>query len=605
MIRVADVIARWLVGKGVRHVFMVTGGGAMHLNDAFGRHDGLTCIFNHHEQACAIAAEGYFRASGRMPMVNVTTGPGGTNAITGVFGAWTDSIPMFVISGQVKLATCLAHYGSDARQLGDQEADILSMVSSITKYSAMVTDPASIRYHLERAWHEAWEGRFGPVWLDIPVDIQGALVAEETLQGFTAPVPPVWLDRPDVKAAGEWLQTKLHETRRPLILLGTGVTLSGTGLLLGEWAAAMGIPLVTAWNAHDLVPDDHPCYVGRPGTVGDRAGNIAVQNADFLLVLGCRLTIRQISYNWGSFADQAFIAMVDVDEKELAKPTLQIDLPIHANLAQWVPWLTRNITRTNPHWSRWLAWCLQRRLRYPIVLESYLTERPLNPYLFFRELSRALSGGDAVVCANGSACVMAFQAFIIPSGLKLFTNSGSAGMGYDLPAAIGACLAREGRPTFCLAGDGSIMMNLQELQTIVTLKLPIRIFLINNRGYHSISQTQHTFFPDSLMGFNQETGVGFPDFAAVARGFGIPFRRLASRGDLISGIPEILAWKGGPLFCEVLVDPAQPFSPKLASQKLADGTMVSARLENLAPFLLEEEMRENIYVDAFAKENGV
>ncbi|MBF0416732.1 MAG: thiamine pyrophosphate-binding protein [Magnetococcales bacterium] len=596
MIRVADYIARWLADKGVRHVFMVTGGGAMHLNDALGRHPGLSCIFNHHEQACAIAAEGYYRASGRIPLVNVTTGPGGTNAITGVFGAWTDSIPMFVVSGQVKYATCLARYASRARQLGDQEADILAMVAPITKYSALISDPRTIRHHLERAWHAAWEGRFGPVWLDVPVDVQGALVEEGSLQGYALPCAPNWMEHADVEAAGRSLLARFQEARRPVILLGTGVTRSGTQAILRDWSARMGVPLVTAWNAHDLVEDAHPCYVGRPGTVGDRAGNIAVQNADFLLVLGCRLNIRQISYSWENFADRAWIVMVDVDALELIKPTLRIDLPIHADLTQWVPWWTKEARQRNAHWSDWLSWCLERRARYPVVLESYRGNRPLNPYQFVKELSLALAGGETIVCANGSACVMTFQAFVVRPDQRLFTNSGSAGMGYDLPAAIGACLALDRQPVICLAGDGSIMMNLQELQTLVTLRLPVRIFVINNGGYHSISQTQHAYFADGLMGFNPETGVEFPDFERLAAGFGLSYRRLDSREALNATLPEILAWEG-PLFCEVVVDPSQPFSPKLSARKLADGTMVSPRLENLAPFLPDAEMRDNRHPD--------
>lgn len=592
VIRVADYVVQKLVKFGVKHAFIVTGGGAMHLNDAFGRNKDIECIFNHHEQACSIAADGYYRASNKMPVVGVTSGPGGTNAVTGVYGAWTDSIPMFVISGQVKYETYSGKYNSGLRQLGDQEVNIVSLVQSITKYSSVIANSRDVRFHTEKAFYYANEGRPGPVWLDIPLDVQGALVDESELEGFA----PESLDEDlaDLDSKIDNLIVKLEKSSCPVLMIGTGVALSQTKNEILELVGRLKIPVVTAWNAHYLVEDDNEYYVGRPGTVGDRAGNIAVQNSDLLIVLGSRLNIRQISYDWNSFAEKAYKVMVDIDEKELNKPTLNVDLKINFDLRDFVSVIKKKSISKNGLWGRWLEWCLERRARYPVVDESYRKDRTINPYVFMRELSRKLDDGSVTVCANGSACVMAFQSFVIKKDQKLFTNSGCAAMGYDLPAAIGACLSRDRKSTVCLAGDGSIMMNLQELQTIVTYDLPIKVFVINNNGYHSISQTQNSYFPGSLMGFSPETGVSFPDFKKIAMGFGVKSYEISSLEAFDCDIDDILSYPG-PVLCEVIVNEKQLFSPKLSSKKMDDGTIVSSRLENMYPFLTDDEMVDNYY----------
>ena len=592
MVRVADYIVQRLVDAGIRHAFVVTGGGAMHLNDAFGKHQGMQCIFYHHEQACAIAADGYYRASDRMAVVNVTSGPGGTNAITGVYGAWTDSIPMLIVSGQVKYETFVGKYDTQLRQLGDQEINIVALVQHITKYSAVVTHADTIRFHLDKALHLALAGRPGPVWLDVPVDVQGALIDADALVGFEPEMP-----LPDTTTLNHQLDellARLATAQAPVVMLGSGVALSQTREMAVQLISLLGIPVVTAWNAHDLVEDLHPCYVGRPGTVGNRAGNMAVQNADLLLVLGSRLNIRQISYNWQSFADQAYRVMVDIDAEELNKPTLQIDLKINADLRDFFRLLGEKPLPVHPDWSGWLAWCLERRNRYPVVEEQYYRDPMINPYVFLQELSKKLEEDSVTVCGNGSACVMTFQSFVIKRDQRVFTNSGCAAMGYDLPAAIGACLARGRKKTICLAGDGSVMMNLQELQTMAAYDLPICLFIINNDGYLSIAQTQRAYFSDSLMGFNPATGVALPDFSKIAAGFGVQYRQITTLATFYAQIDAILAWPG-PLLCEVIVNKDQPFSPKLASKKREDGTMVSPRLEEMFPFLSKEEMEQNRY----------
>ncbi|AGA28159.1 thiamine pyrophosphate-binding protein [Singulisphaera acidiphila] len=603
MIRVADYIARTLFEHGIEHVFMVTGGGAMHLNDAIGRCDGLKYICCHHEQACTMAADSYFRLTNRLAAVNVTTGPGGTNAITGVFGAWTDSLGMVVVSGQVKWETLVRSTGLPLRQLGDQEVDIIRLVEPITKYAVMVTEPTSIRYHLERALHLARSGRPGPVWLDVPINVQGAIVDETALPGYDPQEDRIAFTS-DLDGACRDVLTRLKQAERPVIMAGSGVRLAGAGAREDflQLVEALGVPVTTSWNAHDVIWNEHPCYVGRPGTIGDRAGNFAVQNADFLLVLGCRLNIRQISYDWKKFARAADLVMVDVDANELKKPTLSPSLAIHADLADFLPRLLALVhEEPPPSHSAWLAWGRERARRYPAVLPEYWeTEAGVNPYCFVDVLFDQLPADQIVVTGDGTACVVTFQAAKIQEHQRLYTNSGCASMGYDLPAAIGACLASGGRPVVCLAGDGSIQMNLQELQTIVGRGLPIKLFVLNNQGYHSIRQTQQNYFADNIVGCGLDSGLSFPDFGRLATAYGIPYRRVDRHGDLATAVAETLAGPG-PQVCEVMLDLAQAFAPKLASKKLADGRMVSAPLEDLTPLLSREEFAENMIIPPLAE----
>ncbi len=550
-VRVSDYIASFLAEHGVREVFLVTGGGAMHLNDAFGREKRLRYVACHHEQACAIAAESYARASGRLAAVNVTTGPGGTNAITGVWGAWVDSIPMFVVSGQVKFETVVRSTNLPLRQLGDQEIDIVRVVESMTKYAVMVTDAQRIRYHLERALHLATAGRPGPVWIDVPMNIQGALVDPTTLAAYDPAEDAAGAPTTDLAAVSADLVQRLRAAKRPVVMVGTGVRASGTHEAFLRAVAAMGIPVAVSFNALDALWADHPQFVGRQGTIGDRAGNFAVQNADLLLVLGCRLNIRQISYGWQNFARHAFKVMVDVDAAELAKPTLSIDLPVHADLRAFFPAFEAALGDggAGDH-AAWLAWCQERARRYPVVLPEYWnTVGSVNPYCFMETLFAALPEGEVVVSGDGTASVTSFQAARLKKGQRLYHNSGSAPMGFDLPAAIGAAVAT-GRRVVCLAGDGSIQMNLQELQTIVTHRLPVKIFVLDNQGYHSIRQTQHNYFPDNIVGCGTESGLGFPDFGKLAWAYGIPFRRVTDHAGLADAVRETLDGEG-PQVCEV------------------------------------------------------
>ena len=597
-IKVSDYLASFLADYGVRHVFMVSGGGAMHLNDAFGRESRIQYICNHHEQACAMAAEGYARVTGQVGVLNVTTGPGSINALNGVFGAWTDSIPLLVISGQVKLETCMTSYQLPGlRQLGDQEVDIIPMVQGITKYAVMVKDPQTIRFHLEKALYLAKSGRPGPCWIDIPIDVQAAKINPSTLPGFT-PDKLVSSDRTDLLTAQcREVTERLMAASRPVMMVGTGIRLAGAMEKFERVIAKLRIPVTTAWTAHDLIPTDHELFCGRPGTVGDRPGNFTVQNSDLLIVIGSRLNIRQVSYNWKAFARHAYKVQVDVDEAELSKPTVQPDLAISCDAAAFLDELERQLDRSLYDPSRhvgWLTWCKERVARYPVVLPRHREfNGAINPYHFLDQLCRALEPDDVIVCGNGAACVVTFQVAHIKRGQRLFCNSGSASMGYDLPAAIGAAVAREGKRVICLAGDGSIQMNIQELQTLVHHQLPIKIFVLNNDGYLSIRQSQKNFF-NLLVGESKASGVSFPDMVQVGHAYGIPSLQVAGP-DFLPTIERALATPG-PQLCQVTLDPDQQFEPKLSSKSLPDGRIVSAPLEDLYPFLDRNELLANLLV---------
>ncbi len=603
--RVADYIAKLLADGGARHVFMVTGGGAMHLNDALSREPRLTPVFCHHEQTCAMAAESYARLSGRPAIVNVTTGPGGINALNGVFGAHVDSLPMVVISGQVKRETLTTSYDLPLRQLGDQEVDIVAMATPACKSATQLDDPADVRFVVERAVWLARSGRPGPVWIDVPIDVQAApvdMAIQRRFDPFTdgpAALPPAESGVTTGERLAEQLSLALEcmvGAERPVVFAGAGVRLSGGHESFLRVIEKLGAPVVTGWNAHDALWTSHPLAVGRPGSVGDRPGNFAVQNADFLLVLGSRLNIRQIGYNWHAFARAAYTVMIDSDRAELSKPTLSIDLPIHADLAEALALLDRAEYQPKPAHREYLAWCRDRVDRYPVVLPEYWkSDEPVNPYCFVQALFDELKESDVVVVADGTACVVTFQAADLKKGQRLYTNSGCASMGYELPAAIGAAYANGGRRVVCVAGDGSLMLNLQELQTIVGNRLPVKVFVLNNDGYSSIRQTQQNYFPDNIVGCGPGSGLTFPDFVVLGSAFGFETRRCRSLARLPDAIAGTLSGDG-PQLLEVVLDPEQPFSPKLSSRQLDDGRMVSSPLEDLAPFLPRDELADNMLI---------
>lgn len=592
-IKIAHLIADFLVSKGVKHNFTVTGGGAMHLNDALGHKEGLTCVYNHHEQACAIAAEGYARLTGKIALCCVTSGPGGTNAITGVMGGYLDSIPMFVLSGQVKRETTLWSTDVPLRQLGDQEFPIIDSVQNMTKYAVMVTEPNDILYHLEKAWFLANNGRKGPVWLDIPLDVQAAKVDKDSLRHFEGSAEEAELkakENPSYdEATTAAILDKLKNAKRPVVFAGTGVNVAGARAEFLKACDKLKIPVVTAWNAHDIMTDDNPYYCGRPGTVGTRGGNFVVQNADVLFVIGCRLNIRMISYNYKEWAKDAYKIVVDIDEAELRKPTVNVDMKVNADLVDVLNSINASSYEANPIHEAWLKWSKDIDAKYPACLPSYdEIKNPVNPYVFIDKFSKTLEEGDKVICGNGSACVVTFQGFHVKKDQRLFTNSGCAAMGYGFPAAVGACVAEEGKRVICVDGDGSFQMNLQELQTVVYNKLNLKIFILNNNGYHSIRQTQTNLFQPPLVGVCDGNGLSFPDLEKLAYAYGIRFVRISDSSEVEAKTAEVLSGND-PVLCEVVLNDKQNFAPKLSSKVLPDGKIVSPPIDDMFPFLERDE----------------
>lgn len=595
MIRVSDYIARTLVAHGVKHVFMVTGGGAMHLNDAFGRCEGMKVVCCHHEQTCSIAADAYNRIGNELAAVNVTSGPGGTNAITGAYGAFVDSLAMVVVSGNVKWETLARSTTLPLRSLGDQEVDIIRLVESITKYSVCLNDPKTIRFHLEKALYLAKEGRPGPVWLDVPMNIQGAMIDPDALPGFVPPSNP-GLRGESMDTVASQVVERIRHAKRPVILASAGVWRAGAQPDLLRFAEKFGIPVTTAWNSHDLVWDDHPLYAGRPGIMGDRAGNFAVQNSDLLISVGCRLSIRQVSYDWKQFARDAFKIVVDIDAAELAKPTICPDMAIHADAGEFLRSMNKQDWSENSKFASWASWCRERRAKYPVVQDKHRAlTGPVNPYGFIESLFQKLDENDVVVCGNGTACVATFQAAIVKKGQRLFHNSGSAPMGFDLPAVLGAWYAGDTKREriVCITGDGSLQMNLQELQTLLTHRIPVKLFVLNNDGYHSIRQTQNAYFSDSMVGFEPSNGVEMPNLRKIAEAYGFRYVGINSFSECASLIPVVLTGSDA-VFCEVFIDKTQNFEPKLASKRLEDGRMVSSPLEDMYPFLDPNELADNM-----------
>lgn len=604
--RLADYVADFMVAHGINQCFTVVGGGAMHLNDAFGHHPAIHSIYNHHEQGAAIAAESYARQLDKPALLCVTTGPGGTNAMTGVVGAWLDSIPMIVVSGQVRYDTTARYSaqftgGLPLRAVGDQEYDIVKSAAPMTKYAVMIEDPLSIRYHLERAWHLATMGRPGPVWIDIPVNYQGMNIDTDALYGYDPEedaddMPPAVSDETIVQVLD-----MLRKSERPVIYAGSGIRHAHAFDVFRETVEKLGVPVVTYWNSIDLIEDDHPLYVGRGGNMGDRAGNFAVQNSDLVLAIGTRLSIRQVGYNYQSWARCAKVIMVDADRAEMRKHTLHVDMPIWADAGDFLTRLNAAAGDMLPVSASeaWRVQCRAWKAKYPVVTPSQYEENgeTANVYAAIRHISAAQPENGLTTVSNGACCVAGHQAWIIKRGTRFMNNSAIASMGYGLPASIGQCIAGGRRDTVCMEGDGSIMMNLQELQTIVTNRLPIKIFLINNQGYHSIRITQNNLFSGhSKVGIGPESSdLSFPSFEKIAAAFGIPYRAAHSNAEVEKAAHWAFSAQGC-TFCEVFTDTDQVWEPKSSARRLEDGTLVSPPLEDLAPFLPREELKAQMYI---------
>lgn len=597
-IRVADYIFRRLREYDVDHVFMISGGGAMFLNDAVGRTPGLKYSCNHHEQACAIAAESYARASGKPGVLCVTAGPGGTNALTGTVGSWLDSVPTLTISGQVKFETTIASCpGLGLRQLGDQEINIVDIVRPVTKYAVMVTDPKTIRYHLERAIYLATHGRPGPAWLDVPLNVQSSLIDPAELVGYDELQDRIEFDAGELDRKVGEVGERLKRSKKPLIVAGQGIRIAGAVETLNRILDRTGIPVSTTFNGSDLLPTDHPNYIGRIGTIGERSGNFALQNADLLISIGSRNNFRQTGYNRTGFAENAYKIVVDIDRAELLKPGIRPDLPIWGDAGIFLDkWENALYPTDGAAWRNWLAWCRESRQRYPVVLPEYETvDNGVQPYYFVRRLTEATPPGTTFVAANATANISLFQAGVVKPRQRIIGSSGLGMMGYDLPAAVGAAFGRGGT-VVCLAGDGSVMMNLQELATVRHYDLPVKLFVLCNNGYQSIRMTQDNYFEKPYIACTPDSGVAPPDFRKLGEGFAIKSVRLERHEDMQAVFEEVFADKE-PVVCSVALTPDYTFAPKTASRKLPDGRVVSNPIDDMFPFLDPEEYAANRFDD--------
>lgn len=596
MIKLSDYVIKRLEETGATHMFMLPGGGAMHLNDSLGNSKKIRFVCCLHEQACAIAAEAYARVNNKIGLLMVTTGPGGTNALTGVAGAYLESTPMFVVSGQVKRADMIN--GQGLRQQGMQELDIISVVKSITKYAALVDDPQMIRYHIERALYEATHGRKGPVWLDIPLDVQATMIDEDRLIGFTP--------KPEMKNTHLEKQVlavidELNRAERPVLLAGNGIRLTGANKEFDELVETLGIPVLTTWNGIDLIEETNPLYFGRPGGLGHRYANFIQQNSDLFLSIGARLNLLQTGYNFDGFARAATKIMVDIDNAELHKVNVRPDIPICADAKEFIETLLAHKDKlVKKDRKAWFDYAKRLKEKYPIVKPEYWQQKDLvNSYCLLETISEQMGADEVYVSGSSGSCIdISMQTFRVKKGQRVFCTKGLASMGYGLPSAIGACLASGGKRTVGVNGDGGFVMNIQELETIRRLGLPIKLFVLSNRGYGAIRATQTNLFAGHLVACTESSDLSLPHIADIANAYGLKTVTIHNNAELAEKVREVLEYNG-PVICEVMTPIELTASPKQVSYKRSDGQMESKPLEFLNPPIPEEEMRENMLIPMF------
>ncbi|NLZ62807.1 MAG: thiamine pyrophosphate-binding protein [Lentisphaerae bacterium] len=593
MEKVSDYIFRIIHEQTtVRTVFMLPGGGCMHLLDSLGR-SALRYVCNLHEQAAAIAAEAYAQYNGDLGVVLVTAGPGSTNAITGVAGAWIDSTPLLVLSGQAKTSDLRTRW--HVRQMGIQEVDTVNIVSPFCKYAVCITDPQRVPYELGRALHLARSGRKGPVWLDIPLDVQGASIDPATLPAYQ-PEPP---ERADYQQAAREILSALSVARRPVVYAGNGIRLSGALKEFRQWVEMTGLPVLTSWKAADFLPEEHPQFVGRPGIIAQRGANFVQQTADCLLALGTRLDLCQTGFNHPGFAPRAQKYIVDIDGCEIDK----LDMPLAGKYALDAGKLLRALIALTAEYTfscqPWLSRCKDWQRRYPVILPEYCREDAdkVNLYHLIKVLSEVMQPGQILVPGSSGACAeVTMQAFQVKEGERIQNTPGLGSMGFGLPACIGACLASGGKLTVAIIGDGGLQHNIQELQTLKNLNLPIKLFVLNNGGYGSIVNMQKNRFQGHFVACNPESGLILPELQRLAEAYRLPFARIAHPRNLQAQVADILN-QPGTTVCEVMLDPNVVSAPHLASEALPDGRMVSKPMEDLAPFLSRAELAENLSVE--------
>jgi acetolactate synthase-1/2/3 large subunit len=595
MIKLSDYIIRYLEQLNVKHMFMIPGGGSMHLNDSLGKSEKIEYVCCLHEQACAIAAEAYARVTNNIGLLMVTTGPGGTNALTGIAGAYIESTPVLVISGQVKIMDQIRDQG--IRQQGMQEVDIVSVVKPITKYAIMVTDPNSIKYHLDKAVYEAKHGRPGPVWLDIPLDVQATMIDETTLAYYETPAE----NQEELSERVSAIIDILNNSERPVLLAGNGIRLSGGIEDFHQLINLLNIPVLTTWNGIDLIWEDHPLYYGRPGGLGHRYANFIQQNSDFFLSIGARLNLLQTGYNFDGFARCAKKIMVDVDPNELHKINVRPDIPICADVAQFIKEIIRQKDKIIPKDKKaWFDYCDKVKQKYPLITENMRSQNEkVNSYLLLETISDQMNSNDVYVSGSSGSCIdISMQGFKVKKGQRVFTTKGLASMGYGLPSTIGAVLASGGKRTVCVNGDGGFQMNIQELETLHRLNLPVKIFVLDNGGYAAIKGTQTNLFNGHLVACTRDSKLTMPNLIDVAKAYKLRTVAITNNSELQSKVAETL--KGDdPVICVVSVPIDLLATPKQVSYKRKDGQMESLPLEYMNPPLSDEEFKENMLIPLY------
>lgn len=593
--RVADYIAEYIYNLGVGHVFVITGGGAMFLNDGVAKHHKLKALCNHHESACAIGAVGYAKYRNSFGVAMVSTGCGGTNSLTGLLDAWQDSVSCIFISGQVKRKEASANCGIRLRQFGVQEADIVSIVSPITKYATVVNNPDEIRYHLEKASWMAQSGRPGPVWLDIPLDVQGAEIEVSGLEGFTPSKSDLSYKLEASEDEIRHFASCVEKAERPIIIAGNGIKLSKSNGLFRNFVETWNIPVVNTFLSIDILPSEHHLAIGRIGIRGDRAGNFALQNSDLVISLGSRLCVPSTGYEYDHFAREAYVLVVDIDSQEHKKNTVKIDYFINADVENFVQKCLSTLSARKGSFKSWAKKCRTWRSKWPVCLPEYCDETEgVNIYHFLDALSRKNKSAAVVVSDAGSAYYATAQGLKIYGDQRHITSGAQADMGFTLPACLGVSVAKKNGEVIGVTGDGSLQSNIQELQTLVHNRLPIKLFVINNNGYLSIRATQSKFFGGRGIGTDSRNEVSFPSTEKIAAAYGIKFVKIHGVSDLEEGLDAALG-HDGPVICELLSPENQAIAPAVSSLRLDDGRMVSKPMEDMFPFLEREEfMREMI-----------
>lgn len=588
--RLADYVAEFVAHHSAERVFMITGGFSMHLNDAFGNHPKLQSTFMHHEQGLVMAADGYVRRCGKLGVVCVTAGPGATNTLTGVVSAYFDSTPMLIFAGQAKPKD--VNY-KGVRQYAVQGFDTLSIFKHVSNYAVLIDDPAKIRFELEKSLYMAFAGRPGPVWIEIPLELQGAMIDPDALEGFKPPQPqPAW--EAEVRAKLPQFWQMVQNAKRPLILMGNGLKLSHTEKEALAFAEKLNIPMVVSRLAIDTVPTDHPLYVGRPGLYGDRASHFAIQNCDLLISLGCRRCMSLIGYNTHEFAKNASKIVVEVDSGEMGKPTMDIDLSVLTDLRPFFEQLGKSLPsihyKTRP---QWVEQCQQWAKKYPVILPEYAQQQPdgINSYYLTGRLAAFSAPGDCFVVDTSSPFHVVSQCVGMKKDQKFITTGGLSPMGYGLPAAVGTAQAAPGHNTICIVGDGSLQMNLQEMQVMVHYKLPLKLFIINNAGYLLIRHTQQNYQEGRLVGEGPKSGVSYPDMGKLSVAYGLPYVHVSKVSELDAAIKKTLATPG-PAVCEIASPVWQAIIPRVSSYKTPEGKMVSKAYDDLFPFLPPEEYKK-------------